>query len=109
MMVPRQHEGGPWRPNPLVPRDPRGLAPSTAVPSCTEWTADLPSVPGWYWLRHAVFQTALGQWHEPRPVVVELVPDATGHLLVYVSGTTWTRSVEDLLVGEWSGPLAIPR
>jgi hypothetical protein len=74
----------------------------------SEWTADIPTVPGWYWLRHAVFQTALGRWHEPRSVVVELVPDATGHLLVYVAGTTWTRSVADLIVGEWSGPLALP-
>jgi hypothetical protein len=39
---------------------------------------------------------------------VELVPDPTGQLIVYVTGTTWTRSVADLTVGEWSGPLALP-
>ena len=56
-----------------------------------------------------MFHTALGKWHEPRPVIVELVPDQTGQLLVYVTGTTWRRSVADLVVGEWSGPLPLPR
>ena len=88
--------------------DPEEQDTSNAPESTTEWRAEAPSTPGWYWLRHAVFQTALGQWHEPHPTVVELVPDATGQLLVYVTGTTWTRSVADLLVGEWSGPLAVP-
>ncbi len=87
----------------------RGSAPADAPPEISEWTAEAPSVRGWYWLRHAVFQTALGKWHEPVPTIVELVPDASGQLLVYVSGTTWTRSVADLIVGEWSGPLAMPR
>ena len=73
-----------------------------------EWMTDIPLVPGWYWLRRAVFQTALGKWHEPHPIVVELVPDATEQLLVHVTGTTWIRSVADLIVGEWSGPLALP-
>ena len=87
--------------------------PPEADPACppwdrTAWTTDVPSGAGWYWLRHAVFQTALGQWHETRPVIVELVPDQTGQLLVYVTGTTWRRSVADLVVGEWSGPLALP-
>ena len=82
---------------------------TTAVPiGSTEWTTDPPSMPGWYWLRHAVFQTALGQWHEPRPTVVELLPDASGQLLVYVTGTTWARALTDLILGEWSGPLAVP-
>jgi hypothetical protein len=81
---------------------------TTDTPLGTEWRTDPPSRPGWYWLRHAVFQTALGQWHEPRPTVVELVPGATGQLLVYVTGTTWTRALADLVVGEWSGPLGLP-
>ncbi len=74
----------------------------------TQWTTELPSLPGWYGLRHAIFQTPLGQWHEPSPVMVELLPDAAGQLLVYVPGTTWTRSVADLVVGEWIGPLSLP-
>ncbi len=84
--------------------DSDGRPPEDAV-----WAATVPTVSGWYWLRHAVFQTALGQWHEPRPLIVELIPDQTGQLLVYVPGTTWRRSVADLVVGEWSGPLALPR
>ena len=108
-MGPEQSQEGPGCSNPVPLQDPEEPARSAALPGRTEWTEDIPSVPDWYWLRHAIFQTALGHWHETRPVVVELVPDATGHLLVYVSGTTWTRSVEDLIVGEWCGPLAIPR
>ncbi len=75
----------------------------------TAWTADVPSVSGWYWLRHAIFQTVRGTWHEPLPTIVHLLPDATGQLLVYVTGTTWRRAVADLIVGEWSGPLIMPR
>ena len=97
-MVPERAQAG----------DPLEAATSDAPENTTDWTAEAPSTPGWYWLRHAVFQTALGQWHEPRPTVVELVPDATGQLLVYVTGTTWTRALPDLVVGEWSGPLALP-
>ena len=98
-MIPKQAAA-----DPILPR---AVAPASSLDG-TEWTTEVPGVPGWYWLRHAVFQTALGKWHEPRPVVVELEPDATGQLLVYVTGTTWTRSVADLIVGEWSGPLALP-
>ena len=94
---------------PAVPRAiPQAVTPSPSPLPGTEWTIEVPVRPGWYWLRHAVFQTALGKWHEPHPVIVELVPDATGHLLVYVTGTTRTRSIADLIVGEWSGPLALP-
>jgi hypothetical protein len=107
-MRPEPDREGPWSPHVDPDSQPRDRAPSGGPLGPTEWTTDIPSVPGWYWLRHAVFQTALGQWHEPHPVVVELVPDATGQLLVYVTGTTWTRSVVDLIVGEWSGPLAVP-
>lgn len=88
---------------------PREAIPAGPPSDRTAWTAEVPSVSGWYWLRHAIFQTALGQWHEPRPLIVELVPDQTGQLLVYVTGTTWRRSVADLVVGEWSGPLGVPR
>ena len=94
---------------PLPTADLREPTTSDASLNTTEWTADAPSTPSWYWLRHAVFQTAIGQWHEPHPTVVELVPDATGQLLVYATGTTWTRSVADLIVGDWTGPLALPQ
>ncbi len=92
----------------VPPEDQRGALPSRAPLGQTQWTTAVPSVPGWYWLRHAVFQTALGKWHEPRPTIVELLPDGTGQLLVYVRGTTWTRSVGDLIVGKWSRPLTLP-
>ena len=108
MMRPRPGQGVSWSSSAVPQRDQESPAPSQAVPGSPDWTTDVPAVPGWYWLRHAVFQTALGQWHEPHPVVVELVPDATGQLLVYMTGSTWTRSVVDLIVGEWSGPLALP-
>ncbi|MEP7153027.1 MAG: hypothetical protein ABI856_15065 [Nitrospira sp.] len=72
------------------------------------WTEQRPDEAGWYGLRHATFQTALGMWHEPRTTIVEMVPDATGRLLIYVAGTTWTRAVADLVVGEWMGPLNLP-
>ncbi len=93
------------RPN----QDPREPVLANPPLGPTAWTAEVPSGPGWYWLRHAMFHTALGKWHEPRPVIVELVPDQTGQLLVYVTGTTWRRSVADLVVGEWSGPLVMPQ
>ena len=102
------NQESPGSPNAVPGSESQGGAPSGAPLGPTEWTPDTPSLPGWYWLRHAIFQTALGQWHETRPVVVELVPDATGQLLIYVPGTTWTRSVADLIVGEWCGPLALP-
>ncbi len=92
----------------VPPENQRGSLPSRVPLNKTEWTTEVPSVPGWYWLQHAVFHTALGKWHEPRPTVVELLPNETGQLLVYVTRTTWTRSVADLIVGEWSGPLASP-
>ncbi len=82
-----------------VPKGPVGL----------RWTEQTPTEAGWYGLRHATFQTALGMWHEPRTTIVEVVPDATGTLLIYVAGTTWTRAVADLVVGEWMGPLSLPK
>src|SRR6187551_2202539 len=109
MMQPEPHQDGPWYPNPIHGSESQGGAPPlNAALGHTAWTAQIPSVPGWYWLRRAVFRRALGNWHGPHPVVVELVPDATGQLLVYVTGITWTRSVTDLTVGEWSGPLTLP-
>jgi hypothetical protein len=108
MMRPEPNHEGQWCPKPIQGSEPQGRAPSYLALGHTEWTVEIPSVPGWYWLRRAVFNTALGKWHEPHAVVVELIPDATGHLLVYVTGTTCTRSIADLIVGEWNGPLALP-
>ena len=72
------------------------------------WTSDLPTEPGWYWLRHAAFHGAQGAWHEPNPIIVELVPDANASLTIYVPGTDWTRRLTELTNSEWIGPLTVP-
>lgn len=69
------------------------------------WTTETPTVPGWYWLRHAMFHGRAGSWHELHPIIVELSRDSNGPLVLLVSGSDWVRSLEDLVVGEWVGPL----
>ena len=74
------------------------------------WTTEMPTTPGWYWLRHAVFRDTAGAWHALYPMIVELVRDGNSPMMLLVSGSEWewVRSVEDLVVGEWIGPLEIP-
>ena len=79
-----------------------------AINPASLWTAETPTTPGWYWLRHAAFRTTAGTWHEVHPMIIELVPDGTGPMMLFVSGSEWVRSLEDLVVGEWNGPLEVP-
>lgn len=69
---------------------------------------ETPTAPGWYWLKHAVFQGRAGAWHELHPIIVELGPDGSGPMMLFVSGSEWVRSLDDLVVGEWVGPLDVP-
>jgi hypothetical protein len=41
-------------------------------------------------------------------MIVELVPNGNGPIMVFVSGSERVWSVEDLVVGEWAGPLEVP-
>ena len=73
-----------------------------------QWTAEMPTVEGWYWFRHAIFHGKAGAWHEPLPVVVEVVQDSNGGFNLYVPGTDRVWSCEELIVAEWAGPLVPP-
>ena len=72
------------------------------------WTCEPPTIAGWYWIRRAVFRNGSGAWHEPYPIVVELVAAASAELFVYVPGTEWVGSLNELVAAEWVGPLQIP-
>ncbi len=84
------------------------MIPLPLTEQASMWTAETPTVPGWYWLRHAVFRSKAGAWHELHPIIVELGRDGNGPLMLFVSGSEWVRSLEDLVVGEWVGPLTVP-
>jgi len=75
----------------------------------SQWSVEIPTEPGWYWLRHAVFSGKAGAWHELHPIIVELGRNGNAPLVIFVSGSEWVRSVEDLVVGEWVGPLEMPQ
>jgi hypothetical protein len=66
---------------------------------------EAPTVPGWYWLQRAVFQGRAGAWHELHPIIVEFRRDGNDRL---VGGSDWVHLLEDLVVGEWAGPLIAP-
>ena len=72
------------------------------------WTTETPTGPGWYWLRHAVFRGKAGAWHELHPIIVELGQNANAPMMIFVSGSEWVRSLDDLVIGEWVGPLDVP-
>jgi len=74
----------------------------------SQWTTEIPVSAGWYWLRHAAFQSSAGAWHDVHPMIVELVANGTGRMMLFVSGSEWVRPLDDLVVGEWVGPLEVP-
>jgi hypothetical protein len=55
------------------------------------WTCEPPAIAAWYRVRRAVFRNGSGAWHEPYPIVVELVAVASTELCVYVprNGMGW--------------------
>ena len=81
---------------------------SVGSESFMQWTAEAPTVCGWYWFRHAIFHGKAGAWHEPLPVVVEVVQDSNGGFNLYVPGTDRVWSFEELIVAELAGPLVPP-
>lgn len=76
--------------------------------SFAQWAIREPTVPGWYWLRYAVFHYKAGSWHEPHPIVVAVVQDSNGVFNLYMPGTDCVWGFEDLVVAEWAGPLIPP-
>ena len=46
-----------------------------------------------------------GIWHELHPIIVELSRNDNGPFMLSVGGSDWVHSLEDLVVGEWVGPL----
>ena len=94
--------------NPLHRLDPHEsvrMTPIRLTERTSGWTMETPTVPGWYWLQHAVFQGRAGTWHELHPIIVELSRDGNAPFMLSVGGSDWVRSLEDLVVGEWVGPL----
>jgi hypothetical protein len=74
-----------------------------------QWTEEVPRQPGWYWLRHAVLRHESGTCHELYAAMVEVRRDRDGNLYVYYMPALHTpRSLADLVVGEWAGPLTPP-
>ena len=47
---------------------------------------ETPTLPGWYWLQHAVFRRQAGIWHELHPMIVELSRNDNGPLMISVCG-----------------------
>ena len=41
-------------------------------------------------------------------MIVELVRDGNSPMMLLVSGSEWVRSLDDLVVAEWAGPLEVP-
>jgi hypothetical protein len=41
-------------------------------------------------------------------MIVELGRNGNAPMMIFVSGSEGVRSVEDLIVGEWAGPLEVP-
>ena len=54
------------------------------------------------------FTAKPGPWHEVHPIIVELGQKGHAPMMIFVSGSEWVRSVEDLVVVEWAGPLRSP-
>jgi hypothetical protein len=57
--------------------------------------SDVPTVAGPYWLRRAVFHRNTYVWHEPYPIIVEVIQNSNDDF-------------EDLVVAEWAGSLFPP-
>ena len=94
--------------NPLHRRDPHEsvrMKPMHLAKRTGGWMTETPTSPGWYWLQHAVFRGQAGIWHELHPMIVELSRNENGPLMISVCGDDGARSVDDLIVGEWIGPL----
>ena len=53
------------------------------------WNTETPTAPGWYWLKHAVFQGRAGAWHELHPIIVELSRVGNGPRTLSVGGSDW--------------------
>ena len=81
------------------------MTPIRLTERTSGWTMETPTVPGWYWLQRAVFQGPAGTWHELHPIIVELSRDGNAPFMLSVGGSDWVHSLEDLVVGEWVGPL----
>ena len=62
-----------------------------------QWTTEKPAQSGWYWLREPALPL-LG-------VIVQVDVEAD---TVYSSGTSDDASLDQMLGGEWFGPLEMP-
>lgn len=75
------------------------------------WSSDVPEQAGHYWLRNYVFK---GMEHfrvNVEPIVVRITGE-TGRLEIedsYFKENDLPRSVSDVIQGEWSGPILLPR
>jgi hypothetical protein len=84
------------------------LTPSATLETVIRWSDNPPTMPGWYWLRHAMFHGRAGAWHESLPVMVEVVQDGGGGFHLHVPGTDRVWSFDELVVAEWAGLLCPP-
>jgi hypothetical protein len=80
-----------------------GLNPPTA--GAMQWTDELPTRPGWYWIRRAVLRHNAGAWHEVNPVLMEVTEDKNGTLGLSMSGLDQVWRLDDVIVAEWAGQL----
>lgn len=79
------------------------LAAMSEAPMSPElkWTTDKPTVPGWYWTRHA----------QEKPHIVMLYRRHTGALAMLVMGYPNGLEVqaEQFRGSQWAGPLELPK
>jgi hypothetical protein len=89
----------------LNPHESMRMIARHTMQTASLWTTETPTSPGWYWLHHAVFRRQAGIWHELHPMIVELSRNDNGPLMLSVYGDDGASSIDDLIVGEWVGPL----
>jgi hypothetical protein len=82
------------------------LKPST--PGAMQWTDELPTMPGWYWLQRAVLRHNKAAWYEVYPVLVDITQNTNGTVVLYMPGLDHVWTIDDVVVGEWAGPLHPP-
>lgn len=67
------------------------------------WTADKPTVPGYYWLKLADLK--LADWPHGQPVEIIMTG---GHLAMLTLGNGQLWKLNDMTGSQWAGPILPP-
>jgi hypothetical protein len=75
-----------------------------------EWTTGKPTEQGYYWLRKYLFATSKANGFKPtsKPTIVNVYSSFGEPLSLIFCGNDSVSSPDDLVEGEWYGPLEAP-